>query len=247
MVYWSRSRQELWRKGDTSGDRQWLREAYYDCDADTLLFVVEQEGAGACHTGERSCFFRAFGSGAEPGRGGEPDRVRVRPTDATSSSRWPRVHGRPRVARGAGRPRDAGLRVREARGLVADDPSGFLLESVEHAERWGRFTFLGRDPALHAGRARVAGGVRRGRARRRAVRSGRARGARSAARELPRAAARRAAAVPRRHRRLPRATTSSARSSGCPTFPPTTAGSPTPCCRSPATSPRSTTSVSGST
>jgi phosphoribosyl-AMP cyclohydrolase len=67
MVYWSRSRQELWRKGDTSGDRQWLREAYYDCDADTLLFVVEQEGAGACHTGARSCFFRAFGSGARPG------------------------------------------------------------------------------------------------------------------------------------------------------------------------------------
>jgi phosphoribosyl-AMP cyclohydrolase/phosphoribosyl-ATP pyrophosphohydrolase/phosphoribosyl-AMP cyclohydrolase len=60
-VFWSRSRQELWRKGDTSGDRQWVREAYYDCDGDTLLFVVEQEGAGACHTGEHTCFFRAFG------------------------------------------------------------------------------------------------------------------------------------------------------------------------------------------
>lgn len=68
MVYWSRSRGELWRKGDTSGDRQHVREAYYDCDADALLFVVDQEGRGACHTGERSCFFRAFGSGAEPGR-----------------------------------------------------------------------------------------------------------------------------------------------------------------------------------
>jgi phosphoribosyl-AMP cyclohydrolase len=62
MVYWSRSRQELWRKGDTSGDRQFVREAYYDCDGDTLLFLVEQEGAGACHTGERSCFYRQFGS-----------------------------------------------------------------------------------------------------------------------------------------------------------------------------------------
>jgi len=61
MVYWSRSRQELWRKGDTSGDRQFVREAYYDCDGDTLLFLVEQEGAGACHTGARTCFFRAFG------------------------------------------------------------------------------------------------------------------------------------------------------------------------------------------
>ncbi len=62
MVYWSRSRQELWRKGDTSGDRQFVREAYYDCDGDTLLFLVEQEGAGACHTGARTCFFRAFGA-----------------------------------------------------------------------------------------------------------------------------------------------------------------------------------------
>ena len=60
-VFWSRSRQEVWRKGDTSGDRQFVREAYYDCDGDTLLFVVEQEGRGACHTGERSCFYRAFG------------------------------------------------------------------------------------------------------------------------------------------------------------------------------------------
>ena len=61
MVYWSRSRQELWRKGDTSGDRQFVREAYYDCDGDTLLFKVVQEGVGACHTGARTCFFRAFG------------------------------------------------------------------------------------------------------------------------------------------------------------------------------------------
>lgn len=62
MVFWSRSRQEIWRKGDTSGDRQFVRTASYDCDGDTLLFVVEQEGRGACHTGAHSCFFRAFGS-----------------------------------------------------------------------------------------------------------------------------------------------------------------------------------------
>lgn len=60
-VFWSRSRQEVWRKGDTSGDRQFIRSASYDCDGDTLLFQVEQEGRGACHTGEYSCFFRAFG------------------------------------------------------------------------------------------------------------------------------------------------------------------------------------------
>jgi phosphoribosyl-AMP cyclohydrolase len=63
-VFWSRSRQERWRKGDTSGDRQWVRAAHYDCDGDALLFLVEQEGGGACHTGERSCFYRAFGTGA---------------------------------------------------------------------------------------------------------------------------------------------------------------------------------------
>ena len=58
--FWSRSRQEYWCKGETSGDRQWVREAYYDCDGDAVLLVVEQEGRGACHTGERTCFFRAF-------------------------------------------------------------------------------------------------------------------------------------------------------------------------------------------
>ncbi len=61
-VFWSRSRQEIWRKGDTSGDRQWVREAYYDCDGDTLLFVVDQDGEGACHTGALSCFFSSFGT-----------------------------------------------------------------------------------------------------------------------------------------------------------------------------------------
>ena len=64
MVYWSRSRQEVWRKGDTSGDGQYVQQAFYDCDADVLLFKVVQDGAGACHTGARSCFFREFGTGS---------------------------------------------------------------------------------------------------------------------------------------------------------------------------------------
>jgi len=59
--FWSRSRQEYWCKGETSGDRQYVREAFFDCDGDALLFVVEQEGQGACHTGNRTCFFRPFG------------------------------------------------------------------------------------------------------------------------------------------------------------------------------------------
>jgi len=66
--FWSRSRGEYWCKGETSGDRQFVRSAFYDCDMDVILLLVEQEGRGACHTGERSCFFRAFGGGAEPGR-----------------------------------------------------------------------------------------------------------------------------------------------------------------------------------
>lgn len=56
MVYWSRSRQERWAKGDTSGDIQEVVSAAYDCDADALLFHVVQKGNGACHTGEKSCF-----------------------------------------------------------------------------------------------------------------------------------------------------------------------------------------------
>lgn len=56
-TYWSRSRQELWVKGETSGHAQHVVEIRVDCDADTLLLQVDQVGA-ACHTGERTCFFR---------------------------------------------------------------------------------------------------------------------------------------------------------------------------------------------
>lgn len=61
MVYWSRSRRQRWAKGDTSGDIQRVVSAAYDCDADALLFRVEQVGAGACHTGAYTCFHRSFG------------------------------------------------------------------------------------------------------------------------------------------------------------------------------------------
>jgi phosphoribosyl-AMP cyclohydrolase len=66
--FWSRSRQEFWCKGETSGNRQFVREVRYDCDADAVLLVVDQEGEGACHTGERSCFYRSLPS-ASPDRG----------------------------------------------------------------------------------------------------------------------------------------------------------------------------------
>ncbi len=57
--YYSRSREELWQKGKTSGHVQHVTEVRVDCDADTLLYLVEQE-AGACHTGHRSCFYRTI-------------------------------------------------------------------------------------------------------------------------------------------------------------------------------------------
>jgi len=58
-TYWSRSRNEYWVKGETSGHRQWVRDVRLDCDGDALLVVVDQEGP-ACHTGERSCFHRGL-------------------------------------------------------------------------------------------------------------------------------------------------------------------------------------------
>jgi len=60
--YWSRSRQTLWRKGETSNQVQILREFRLDCDSDTVLLLVEQAGV-ACHTGRRNCFFRAWRDG----------------------------------------------------------------------------------------------------------------------------------------------------------------------------------------
>lgn len=60
--YWSRSRQALWRKGETSAQVQRLRELRLDCDGDAVLLLVEQQGV-ACHTGRRNCFFRAWRDG----------------------------------------------------------------------------------------------------------------------------------------------------------------------------------------
>ena len=54
--FWSRSRQELWNKGATSGNMQQVKDMYYDCDGDTILVIVHQQGSGACHTGTYSCF-----------------------------------------------------------------------------------------------------------------------------------------------------------------------------------------------
>ena len=63
-VYWSRSRQELWHKGATSGQVQTVVELLTDCDQDSILLRVNQAGGGACHTGARSCFYRRVPAGA---------------------------------------------------------------------------------------------------------------------------------------------------------------------------------------
>jgi len=62
-VYWSRSRQRLWRKGEESGHEQLVRDIRLDCDYDTLLLKVEQQGGIACHTGRKSCFYNQLQDG----------------------------------------------------------------------------------------------------------------------------------------------------------------------------------------
>jgi phosphoribosyl-AMP cyclohydrolase len=62
VCYWSRSRQSLWKKGETSGQIQALKELRLDCDGDTILVMVDQTGV-ACHTGRRNCFYRAVRGG----------------------------------------------------------------------------------------------------------------------------------------------------------------------------------------
>jgi phosphoribosyl-ATP pyrophosphohydrolase/phosphoribosyl-AMP cyclohydrolase len=71
--FWSRSRQKYWQKGESSGHVQKVREIRYDCDADTLLVTVDQVGPGACHTGERSCFYRTLEGSVRGGEQAAPD------------------------------------------------------------------------------------------------------------------------------------------------------------------------------
>ncbi len=72
MTYWSRSRQKVWVKGETSGHVQNVRSVAVDCDGDALLFRIEQVGGAACHTGHRSCFYRAVAADGALATAGEP-------------------------------------------------------------------------------------------------------------------------------------------------------------------------------
>ncbi len=78
-VYFSRSRNKLWRKGEESGNFQVIREIRVDCDLDTVIYMVDQKGGAACHTGHRSCFYtrvESDGSCSEVGeRIFDPDKV----------------------------------------------------------------------------------------------------------------------------------------------------------------------------
>lgn len=81
--YWSRSRDKLWKKGESSGNVQEIREIRIDCDSDTVLFKVNQKGGAACHTGYRSCFFNLI-----RGRGVIVDGERVfDPSDVYGDSK----------------------------------------------------------------------------------------------------------------------------------------------------------------
>ena len=77
--FWSRSRGKLWRKGETSGHTQHVRDLYVDCDGDTLLVQVHQDGP-ACHTGNRTCFFRALAAGDAQRTDGALERRPTLPT-----------------------------------------------------------------------------------------------------------------------------------------------------------------------
>jgi len=110
--YWSRSRQALWKKGESSGNRQRVREVRLDCDADAVLYRVDQDGP-ACHTGRPSCFFRRIGSdgGIQDGddQGGHlltrlarmiADRHATRPPDSYTTTLFER--GLPKMAQKVG-------------------------------------------------------------------------------------------------------------------------------------------------
>ena len=232
--FWSRSRGEYWPKGETSGDRQWVRAVRYDCDGDALLVQVDQDGDGACHTGERSCFYRAFGSarrgrprhrrgvsavGAPPDRPG-PDAFYELSRDHRIVPVWREV-----VA-------DTLTPVRAFLPVVGEQP-GFLFESVEGGERWGRYSFIGRRPwprsSARQGTVACEG----------ALPLPDEVTARTGEGILATVEALLSPTAPRWRPTCRRctgdwsaiwATTWCARSSTCPTCLPTTSGSPTPCC-----------------
>ena len=190
-VFWSRSRQEIWRKGDTSGEVQRIREAYYDCDGDALLFVVDQEGGGACHTGDALVLLPGLRRGDVTGLRMQPGRDEFR----RAGRRAHRGAGVDGAARG---PRDSGGGLRQA-----GRRSGRVPARIGRA-RGALEPVLVRRPVTdrHARPARRCGGARRCGPARRAHGPGDARRAGGATRRVPGPAAARPAAAAERRGRL---------------------------------------------
>ena len=145
-TYWSRSRQEYWVKGDTSGHQQWVKSVALDCDGDTVLVRVDQVGA-ACHTGDRTCFDAdrlEVVTGAPPGAGpagGDglmvsgavtPDRDSFR----SLAARYTVVPVTRRLLADAETPVGVYRKLGGGQGT-------FLLESAEHGRSWSRYSFVG--------------------------------------------------------------------------------------------------------
>jgi phosphoribosyl-AMP cyclohydrolase len=117
--FYSRSRQEYWQKGETSGDRQYVREVRMDCDGDALVVLVDQHGRGACHTGERTCFYRTSGRARGPRRdpgGGPGPTCWLPPRPGRVRRPGQGARHRPGLVRGGGRHPDAGRLLRQRGG-----------------------------------------------------------------------------------------------------------------------------------
>ena len=134
-TFWSRSRQAYWRKGDTSGHVQHVREVRLDCDGDTLLVLVDQSGA-ACHTGATSCFDEDLLTRLEPRNAGEDPALDLATFRRLARDRRVIPVTRRLLA-------DGETPIGLYRKLAAGRPGTFLLESAEHGGAWSRWSFVG--------------------------------------------------------------------------------------------------------
>ena len=192
--------QEFWCKGETSGDRQYVREAYYDCDMDVAPVRRRAGGARGVPHGRAELLLPRVRERRDTRSGVSARHAASR--RSRSSSRW---RATTRSCRCGARCSPTSRRRSRSSSKLVGEREGFLLESVEHAERWGRFSFLGRDPArtlvVRGREVEWLGGDPPD-----GVPSDQ--GALAALdallAALPRADAARAPAVPRRHRRLAR-------------------------------------------
>ena len=234
VTFWSRSRGEYWRKGDTSGHVQHVRSVALDCDGDALLVRVDQVGA-ACHTGGRTCFDAddlGAGSGERREHG---DRGSTTAPDLAFGADLAVPRDLQRAGPGpAGHPRRApphGATPRPRSGSTASwpgtGPGTFLLESAEHGGVWSRYSIVGAavpgDPDRAGRPGRTGSASRRSASPRAATRVEALRDTVAALATEPIDGP---AAADRRHGRRHHATTRCGAGSGCPTTTPDELGCP---------------------